>query len=93
MWKGSIGQANYAMFDLPEYNELYEKAKHLPDGPERNAVYAKMVKLICVYVPWMVETYKMGTILMHPWLLNYRKHPFGHEPWRYVDIDLARQPK
>ncbi|HEX3062797.1 MAG TPA: ABC transporter substrate-binding protein [Usitatibacter sp.] len=93
MWKGSIGQANYAMFDLPEYNELYEKAKRLPDGPERNAVYAKMVKLICVYVPWMVETYKMGTILMHPWLLNYRKHPFGHEPWRYVDIDLARQPK
>jgi len=93
MWKGSIGQANYAMFDLPEYNALYDKAKRLPDGPERNAVYAQMVKLICVYVPWMVETYKMGTILMHPWLLNYRKHPFGHEPWRYVDIDLAKQPK
>ena len=93
MWKGSIGQANYAMFDLPEYNALYERAKRMPDGPERNALYAKMVKLICVYVPWMVETYKMGTILMHPWLLNYRKHPFGHEPWRYVDIDLARQPK
>jgi hypothetical protein len=41
----------------------------------------------------MVETYKTSTILMHPWLLNYRKHPFAHEPWRYVDIDLARQPK
>jgi ABC-type transport system substrate-binding protein len=93
MWKGSIGQANYAMFDLPEYNELYDKAKRLPDGPERDALYAKMVKLICVYVPWMVETYKTSTILMHPWLLNYRKHPFAHEPWRYVDIDLARQPK
>ena len=93
MWKGSIGQANYAMFDLPEYNELYAKAKRLPDGPERNALYARMVKLICVYVPWMVETYKTTTILMHPWLLNYKKHPFAHEPWRYVDIDLARQPK
>jgi ABC-type transport system substrate-binding protein len=93
MWKGSIGQANYAMFDLPEYNELYEKAKRLPDGPERNALYSRMVKLICVYVPWMVETYKQETILMQPWLLNYRKHPFAHEPWRYLDIDLARQPK
>ena len=93
MSRGSIGQANYAMFDLPEYNELYERAKRLPDGPGRNAIYAKMVKLICVYVPWMVETYKQETILMHPWLLNYKKHPFAHEPWRYLDIDLARQPK
>jgi ABC-type transport system substrate-binding protein len=93
MSRGSIGQANYAMFDLPEYNELYERAKRLPDGPERNTLYGRMVKLVCVYVPWMVETYKQETILMHPWLLNYKKHPFAHEPWRYVDIDLARQPK
>ena len=93
MWKGSIGQANYAMFDLPEYNALYEKAKRLPDGPERNALYAKMVKLILVYVPWMVETYKAQNILIQPWLLNYRKHPFAHEPWRYLDVDLARQPR
>ncbi len=93
MWKGSIGQANYAMFDLPEYNALYESAKRLPDGPERNALYEKMVKLILVYVPWMVETYKAQNILMQPWLLNYRKHPFMHEPWRYLDVDLSRQPK
>jgi len=32
-WKGSIGQTNYAMFDLPEYNALYEKAKLLPTAP------------------------------------------------------------
>jgi oligopeptide transport system substrate-binding protein len=91
-WKGSIGQTNYAMFDLPEYNALYEKAKLLPDGPERNALYARMVKLILVYVPWYVETYKAQNIVMQPWLLNYKKHPFAHEPWRYLDIDLSRRP-
>ena len=91
-WKGSIGQTNYAMFDLPEYNALYEKAKLLPDGPGRNALYQRMVKLILVYVPWMVETYKEQNIVMQPWLLNYKKHPFGQEPWRYLDIDLARHP-
>jgi oligopeptide transport system substrate-binding protein len=89
-WKGAIGQTNYAMFDLPEYNELYEKARRLPDGPERNALYAKMVKLILVYVPWMVETFKTETVLLQPWLRNFKKHPFGHEPWRYLDIDRAR---
>ena len=90
LWKGSFDQANYARFDLPEYNELYERAKTLPDGPERDALYARMVKLIAVYVPWMVETYKAYTVLMQPWLLNYKKHPFMIEPWKYLDIDLER---
>jgi len=91
LWGGSIGQANYAMFDLPEYNALYEKAKTLAPGPERDALYTKMVKLIMVYMPWMVETYKAQTILMQPWLLDYKKHPFMIEPWKYLDIDLARK--
>ena len=91
-WKASIGQTNYAMFDLPEYNALYEKAKLLPDGPGRNSLYERMVKLILVYVPWMVETYKAQNIVMQPWLLNFKKHPFSHEPWRYLDIDLSRHP-
>jgi hypothetical protein len=44
-------------------------------------------------VPWVVETYKTESIIMAPWLLNYRKHPFNYEPWRYLDIDLERLAK
>jgi ABC-type transport system substrate-binding protein len=91
LWGGSIGQANYAMFDLPEYNALYERAKRLPQGAERDALYTKMVKLIMVYMPWMVEAYKAQSVLMQPWLLDYKKHPFMVEPWKYLDIDLARE--
>ncbi len=91
-WGGSIGQANYAMFDLPEYNALYERARKLPFGPEREALYRRMVNLVLVYAPWMVETYVSGTVLVQPWLLNYKKHPFAVEPWKYLDIDPARKP-
>ncbi|HUL56003.1 MAG TPA: ABC transporter substrate-binding protein, partial [Usitatibacter sp.] len=91
--KGSLEQANYAMFDLPEYNALYERAKRLPLGPERAALYERMMKLVLVYAPWKVETFKAQNIVMQPWLLNYKKHPFAREPWRYLDIDLARAPK
>jgi len=38
-----------------------------------------------------VETYKAESILVQPWLLNYKKHPFGHEPWKYVEIDPGRR--
>lgn len=91
LWRGSIGQANYAMFDLPEYNALYEQARRLPPGAERDALYERMVKLIMVYAPWMVETYKAQQVLVQPWLLNYKKHPFMVEPWKYLDIDRARR--
>jgi len=80
------------MFDLPEYEALFEAARRPPQGPEREALYHRMVRLILVYVPWIVETYKAYHVLAHPWVLNFRKHPFGQEPWRYLDIDLARAP-
>ena len=92
LYKGSIGQVNYAMFDLPEYNALYERVKRLPDSPARNELISRMVKLIAVYAPWLVETYKAQNILVQPWVLGYRKHPFAHQPWKYLDIDTARRP-
>jgi hypothetical protein len=32
-------------------------------------------------------------VLVQPWVRNFRKHPFGHEPWRYLDIDLERRAR
>lgn len=92
-WSKSIGGANYTFFNLPEYDRLYEKAKTMPDSPERTELYRKMVRLLWVYNPWRVNYLKQGTILIHPWMLGYKRHPFQHEPWRYVDIDLAKVPK
>ena len=93
LWKGSIGQTNYANFDLAEYNELYEKVKRMPDSPERNVLMERMVKLVLVYAPWVIETFKAQNILLAPWLKNYKKHPFSGEPWKYLDVDLERFAK
>lgn len=89
----SIGGANYAMFALPEYDQLYERIKIMADTPERTALYRRMVHLLWVYNPWRVNTLKQGTILIQPWVLGYKKHPFAHEPWRYLDIDPGKLPQ
>jgi len=89
-WTKSIGGANYSMFSLPEFDRLYEKAKTMPDSPERTEMYRKMVHLVWVYNPWRVNTLQRYTILIQPWVLGFKKHPFAHEPWRYMDIDLER---
>jgi oligopeptide transport system substrate-binding protein len=89
-WSKSIGGANYTLFSLPEYDRLYEKIKVMPDSPERTELYRRMVRMLWVYNPWRVNFLKQGTILIHPWVIGYKKHPFAHEPWRYLDIDLPR---
>ena len=88
----SIGGANYTLFSRPEFDALYERIKVMPDSPERTGLYQKMVHILWVYNPWRVNTLKQGTALMHPWVLGYKKHPFGHEPWRYLDVDTAKLP-
>lgn len=91
-WTRSIGGANYSLFSLPEYDRLYEKIKVMPDTPERTELYLTMVKMLWVYNPWRVNFLKQGTILIHPWVIGYKKHPFAHEPWRYLDVDKTRMP-
>ncbi len=89
----SIGGANYTMFSNAEYDALYERIKTLPDSPERTALYTRMVHILWVYGPWRVNSLLRNTILIQPWVLGYKKHPFAPEPWRYLDVDLERLAK
>jgi len=65
----------------------------MPDSPERTELYRRMVRLLWVYAPWRVNSLLRNAILIHPWVIGYKKHPFQHEPWRYLDVDLARVPR
>jgi ABC-type transport system substrate-binding protein len=90
-WSRSIGGANYSLFSLPEFDRLYEQVKTMPDSAERTALYQHMVRLLWVYAPWRVNSLMQQSILVYPWVIGYKKHPFGHEPWRYLDVDLGKR--
>ena len=81
------GQANHSRFKLPEFDRLYEKAKRLPDGPERNALYREMNRLFLVYMPWRLGVHRFYNDLVHPWVVGYLRHPVMRGWWKYVDID------
>jgi len=92
-WSKTIGGSNYTRFSNAEYDALFERAKSMPDSPERTELYRRMVHMIWVYAPWRVNSLMRGTILIHPWLIGYKKHPFMHEAYRYLDVDLEREPR
>ncbi len=87
------GQGNLARFANPQFDELYRKQSQMPDGPERDQVIQDAVRILVAYMPYKVRTHRIGTDLMQPWLLGYKRHPNAREFWRYVDIDTAKLPK
>ncbi|HET6263792.1 MAG TPA: ABC transporter substrate-binding protein [Usitatibacter sp.] len=81
------GQANHSRFKLPEFDRLYERAKRLPDGPERNALYREMNRLFLVYMPWRLGVHRFYNDLLQPWVVGYKRHPVMRGWWKYIDID------
>ncbi|MCM5679002.1 ABC transporter substrate-binding protein [Schlegelella sp. S2-27] len=85
------GSGNHARFDLPAFNALYEQQHRMADTPERFELMTRAKKMLVAYMPYKVHTHRIGTTLVHPWVVGYRAHPFARDFWRYIDIDNARR--
>jgi ABC-type transport system substrate-binding protein len=91
LYGGNIGQTNYSRFKLPEYDRLYEKARGMPPGPERDAVMQQMGELVNAYAPWNLSVFRYENVLVHPWVVGYKYNGYSQHPWQYYDIDLERR--
>ncbi|MCY7319469.1 MAG: ABC transporter substrate-binding protein [Ramlibacter sp.] len=89
----SAGQQNHSRFKNARFDELYEKQGLMRDGPERDAVIRDAVRILVAYMPIKVRVSRIGTDLMQPWLVGYKRHPFAREFWSYVDIDTPKLPR
>jgi ABC-type transport system substrate-binding protein len=87
----NTGQSNEASFKLPEFDRLYERSQALPDGPERNAIYREMNRLILAYAPWRLGVHRIFNHLQYPWVKGYKKHPILYTNLKYLDLDVGAQ--
>jgi ABC-type transport system substrate-binding protein len=86
------GAGNFSGFDLPEFNQLFDRMGRLPDGPERLALFARARKLMVAWMPVKAHSHRIRLLALQPWLIGYQEHPFNRDFGRYVDVDPARQP-
>ena len=85
-------KGNRANFKLKAYDETYEKAEVLPDGPERTRLYQEMARLEVAYAPWKINTHRIMTDMWYPYLIGYVRPPIQSQNWwKYVDIDLDKK--
>jgi oligopeptide transport system substrate-binding protein len=80
-------QSNNACYQSPEFDRRYEKSRLLPDGPERNALYREMTRLMEVHTVWIMGDSRYRNMLLQPYVVGYRKHPVLHAEWLYLDLD------
>ncbi|MFL6671822.1 MAG: ABC transporter substrate-binding protein [Massilia sp.] len=93
LYGANAGRANYARFNLPAYNERYEQARKLTDGPARQKLYFEMNQLIHAYNPWVPLSHVISADIRQPWLKNYKRHPVEFTPWRYLDVDVVERER
>jgi len=86
---GPSGPENNARFKLPEFDNLYEQARTLPDSPERTKLFDRMTELVIAYAPWRLSDHRLEDQFMQPWVRYYKPHPIRSQSYMYVDIDLA----
>jgi ABC-type transport system substrate-binding protein len=87
------GQANHARFRLPAFDELHERQKTLPDGPERAALIEQQKKLMVAYMPYKAHAHRVFTDLTQPWVQGYHRNIYARNFWKYVDVDMDELQK
>ncbi|WP_445115841.1 ABC transporter substrate-binding protein [Acinetobacter sp. WZC-1] len=84
---GNIHATNDPCFKLPEYDRLYEQTQQMDAGPERDALYRKMARLLEVYSPVLINYSRYRNILAQPRVIGYKKHPIMPSEWMYFDLE------
>ncbi len=93
LWGNTVGQNNDARFKHPKFDELYKKSIALPDGPERNALYREMNRVIIANAPWKSHVHRVYVHLIYPWTTGYKKHPILYTSFMYMDVDVEMRRK
>ena len=80
--------SNYAN---PEFDKLFTELKLLDDGPHKQAVVDKMVKILQTDAPWSYGYFPFSSAAMQHWLYNARPTVLIRDPGRYYRLDPAER--
>ena len=86
----NVHQNNNGCSVIPEYDKLYAESQKLPNGPERDLLYHKMVRVLEVYTPIIPGYARYRNMVEQPRVIGYKKHPILHAEWMYIDIDKTK---
>ncbi|NEX61699.1 ABC transporter substrate-binding protein [Noviherbaspirillum galbum] len=79
--------ANRNCYQSEAYDEMFRKARILPEGPERLALYQKMVRQLEADTAITLNLWRYRNFLSQGRVLGYKKHPIMYGDWRFLDVE------
>ena len=80
---------NYANYDNPEFNQLFERMKNMDNGPQRQQIIDRMLEIARRDAPWMWFFYPKDYALHHAWVFNRKPNKMANNSLKYQRIDPA----
>ncbi len=82
--------ANYAN---PEFDQLFLTMKALPNGPERQAIIDKMLKMVREDSPWLWGFHPKSLVLSHHWNRVSKPNEIANNTLKYAKLDPEMRAK
>ena len=79
-------ESNPGCYRSDAYDRLYRQAESLPDGAERNRLFVAMARQMEADTAWVLGAYPRRIVVMQPWVLGHKAHPFLYSILPYVDL-------
>ncbi|GAB3263446.1 ABC transporter substrate-binding protein [Chitinimonas naiadis] len=82
--------SNYAN---PEYDQLYDQMKALPDGPERQKVIDRMIDIVRRDAPWSFGVFPGSVGIYQQWVRNAKPTAVIQDKAKYLRVDSELRAK
>jgi len=82
---------NTANYQNPEYDKLFAQLKSLDDGPEKQAVIDRMVRIAQQDAPWSFGFYPYASVAIQKWMSNSKPAILIRDHGRYLRLDAAER--
>jgi ABC-type transport system substrate-binding protein len=79
---------NTANYQNPEYDALFAQLKTMDDGPAKQAVIDKMVKILQNDAPWSMGFYPWASTAVQGWVKNSKPAILIRDHGRYLRLDV-----
>ena len=82
---------NTANYENPEYDKLFNQLKFMDDGPQKQVLIDKMVRVAQEDAPWSFGYFPFSSAAMQHWVHNARPTVLIRDPGRYFKLDTAER--
>jgi len=78
---------NASNYENAEFDRLFERMKHMPNTPERQAIVDRMVAIARHDAPWVWSFFPKDYTLHHAWVYNRKPNQMASNGLKYQRID------